>query len=180
MIGEQYALMTACLLAAALAARPATEHRAGTAGDPRAHATGQRILSPHLVRWNTSGRVTEELTAARLDADTDAARLTQPQLRVDTDTGDAWDVTAATGLMAPQGGRFEFDGRVRAAASTGVRLATEHLAIDPQRRQASSDAAVRIHSRQGDIEGTGLRADLAAGRLQLLNGVRGAHESRTD
>ncbi len=187
MIAEQYLLMIGCLLAAAAALRPAPDHLAAAGGAAGARLGGQRIQAPHLTRWDVTGRVAEELTAERLDytGAADSALLARPALRIGTEAGEVWDVTAATASVPTPGKRIEFDGRVEAAARPGagagaLRLQTEHLALDPVLKQAWSDRPVHLHSRHGDIDGLGLEADLASGRLRLLKQVRGAHERQTD
>lgn len=184
MIGEQYALMIGCLLAAAAAFRPLPEPPAAVDGGAEP-AGSEQIVAPRLVVWGSDGRIERELSAERLDrpAAADDARLTRPRLRAGTGSGSTWQVAAARATVAPGEARIAFDGDVVAdivtGGAAGVTLHTEHLTIEPGHKWAWTDGPARLRARTGAIEAGGFEADLATGRLRLVNRVRGAHEAQT-
>lgn len=63
-----------------------------------------------------------------------------------------------------------------AGASHRIRLTTRDLRVLPEREYAETDQPVTIRQHIGVTHATGMRADLKAGRVQLLNDVRGTYE----
>ncbi len=56
-----------------------------------------------------------------------------------------------------------------------VRLETDDLLVLPKQRRAESSSRVSLMTRDALVEGVGLWADLAQGRLELLHQVRGRY-----
>jgi lipopolysaccharide export system protein LptC len=59
-----------------------------------------------------------------------------------------------------------------------TRLATEHLQVFPKQDLAMSQDPVTVTRADSILQGTGLRADMKAHRIQLLSQVKGRYAPR--
>lgn len=129
-------------------------------------------------QFDSEGRRQHSLQALRIEHFSASQRslMQAPRIRVHRPGDGDWLVSAETAEGRHADNLFSLQTAVvlERAAAEGVvplRMETETLRLNPQTRQADTDAAVRFASDRGQMTATGLRADLASERLQLLHKV---------
>ncbi|MCB1554871.1 MAG: LPS export ABC transporter periplasmic protein LptC [Xanthomonadales bacterium] len=104
-----------------------------------------------------------------------------PRIRVPDTDGKAWDGRADRAWISRDGELVKLRSRVdfRGPATAGfepLRLRGDELDLMPKVRTATSEVAVTLTGPGSILRGRGLRADLNARRMELLNEVRGRYE----
>jgi len=80
-------------------------------------------------------------------------------------------MTADHGLLRQEEQQVEVWGDVRISTARGDWLYTERLIFDGQRQLLTNNEPVQVSNQRMELAGTGLWADLAAGRLRLEQDV---------
>lgn len=122
------------------------------------------VEGPHLERDRTGKSLT----------------LTQPRFSFPDKNGGRWNARSDRGWVAEKGVEVRLD---KAVALVGpptprgeqTRIGTEQLRIFPKLDQARSDDTVTVTRADSILQGTGLRVDLKAHRVQLLSDVKGRY-----
>jgi len=140
---------------------------------------GYYARGARLSGTDDEGRLTYRVFAERLDEVPGQELLQLTGVTVDYwPAGNApWKLSAANAKFARDGSEIELTGEVQASnapsdGSKPKRIATERLLFLPDMSSAESDAAVKIHVGDWQLDGIGLRADLKEDTLELES-VRG-------
>ncbi len=148
------------------------------AGDAAADLRSDFILRDfEVVTLDSGGRESFSLRAPEL-RQTPGARtleLTTPLFLMPDREGGRWEVRSRTGRVNEKSTLVQLRGDVVAdSPADGGRptvVRTERLDVYPQDNRASSDAVVTITTPGTTMRGTGMEADLAGKRIQLLSDV---------
>ncbi len=150
--------------------------------------SGQSSQGPELFieqpRWKLfdgQGRVSRWLNARRLEqwAGEEAARLIQPQLRIQDRQERQWRIEASYGRIYPDGKPFLLEQDVvlqQEPGNNGLTLKTERLSIAGSGASLETDAAVVLQRGSWHFTSNGMRANLDQQQLELFTRVRGRHE----
>ncbi len=160
-----------------------TEHELTPPAPARAHLPDYRLAGVRLRVYDADGALHYRLDAARVVhyPDPDRAELSAPRLRwYPRPEAVPWRVRAPQGEILDRGEEVRLLGRVRIdRAAVGdhaaVAVRTRDLLVWPRRNLAQTDAPVRMRSGGAQMEGIGMRVDLAQDRLLLLSTVRGTY-----
>jgi LPS export ABC transporter protein LptC len=105
-------------------------------------------------------------------------------LQVDlVDDGErSWHLTAPSASLPAHQRRFMLDGPVLANGEwpdngEPLKLSTERLWVDPDRRQIDTDAPVQVRSVSRNGDAVGLRSDWAGQSMQLLHNVKMTYQA---
>jgi lipopolysaccharide export system protein LptC len=135
-----------------------------------------------LVTLDESGRESFSVRAPHLERDPQGKSLTitSPNFSFPDKGGGRWTATAGTAWVGPKGERVRLLKDVDmigppGAAGERTRMQTALLEILPKRDKASSPGVVTITRGKSILRGTGLAADLASHRIQLLANVKGRY-----
>lgn len=130
-----------------------------------------------VVTLNAEGRESFSLRAPVL-RQTPGARtleLTTPLFLMPDAHGGRWEVRSQTGWVNEKSTLVSLRGDVVADSPAGATrptvVRTERLDIHPNENRATSDAVVTITTPGTTMRGTGMEADLAGKRIQLLSNV---------
>lgn len=130
-----------------------------------------------LVTLDSEGQESFSLRAPEL-RQTPGARtleLVTPLFLMPDQHGSRWEVRARRGQVDEKSTLVQLRGDVVAdspvGASRPTRMRTESLDVYPQQNRATSDAVVTITTPGTTMRGTGMEADLAGKRIQLLSDV---------
>ncbi|ATD68892.1 LPS export ABC transporter periplasmic protein LptC [Luteimonas chenhongjianii] len=132
-----------------------------------------------IVALNNEGREAFSLQAPELQQ-TPGARtleLVTPLFLIPESDGEGrWTVRAKTGWVSESNDEVRLRGEVVADSPEGyprpTRMRTEALNVFPQRNHATSDVLVDVVQPGFTMQGTGMRADLDSGRIELLSEVK--------
>lgn len=149
------------------------------ATDPADGRTDYLLRDFDIVALDSEGREAFSLQAPELQQ-TPGARtleLVTPLFHIPETEGDGrWQVRASTGWVSEDNEEVRLRGDVVADSPEGsprpTRMRTDALNVFPQRNQATSDALVDVEQPGSTMQGTGMRADLDSGRIELLSKVR--------
>lgn len=149
----------------------------------RARLPDYRLTDVRLRVYDADGALHYRLDAARVIhyPDPDRAELSAPRLRwYPRPEAVPWRVQSPQGEILDRGEEVRLLGRVRIdRAAVGdhaaVAVRTRDLLVWPRRDLARTDAPVSLRSGGAQMEGIGMRADLAQDRLLLLSTVRGTY-----
>src|SRR5690606_5599311 len=126
---------------------------------------------------NADGRESFSLRAPEL-RQTPGARtleLATPTFLMPDAHGSQWEVRSKTGWVNEKSTLVELRGEVVADSPMGASrptvVRTEQLDIHPNENRATSAALVTITTPGTTMRGTGMKADLASKRIQLLSDV---------
>lgn len=124
------------------------------------------LVSPHLQR-DPSGR--------HLD-------IRRPRFAFPSDSG-TWQARSDSAWVAPKAEEVRLQGGVSMvgpveASGNRTRINTGVLSVFPDAQRASTDDRVTITQGDSSYAGTGLRVDMVAKRIQLLNDVKGHYAPR--
>jgi lipopolysaccharide export system protein LptC len=93
-----------------------------------------------------------------------------------------WHVTSERAEVNPDGTEVELIDKVRVARTDERKrdtiITTTRMTVFPQKQYAQTEQAVRIDGAGGTTTGTGMKAYLKDGRMDLLSNVRGQYEAR--
>ncbi|MET0329337.1 MAG: LPS export ABC transporter periplasmic protein LptC [Luteimonas sp.] len=136
-----------------------------------------------IVALDSAGKEAFSLQAPELQQ-TPGARtleLVTPLFHIPEKEGKGrWEVRSQTGWVSENNEEVRLRGAVTADSPEGsprpTRMRTESLNIFPQRNQATSEAVVDVEQPGSTMQGTGLRADLDSGRIELLSKVKFRNE----
>ena len=130
-----------------------------------------------VVTLDGSGQESFSLRAPEL-RQTPGARtleLTTPLFLMPDQHGSRWEVRSKTGWVNEKSTLVQLRGDVVADSPAGATrptvVRTEALDVYPQDNRATSEAVVTITSPGTTMRGTGMEADLAGKRIQLLSNV---------
>lgn len=142
-----------------------------------ASAPGYYLTDATLEQTDVNGRRTLLAHAERarqLDAGGDVS-LETPTVRYHARTGRDWVMTAREGTLPAGQQRVNLEGDVslRADATGGAVVRTEHLELDVPAQVATTTDAVRIELAPHALHAHGLRADLTQESLHLEADVHG-------
>ena len=94
--------------------------------------------------------------------------------------GERWELRSKTGWVAADNSEVRLRGDVEATSPPSdprpTVMKTEQLNVFPDRDEAVSPVLVTVTSPASTMRGTGMRADLAANRIQLLSRVHMTYE----
>lgn len=152
--------------------------QAPEAEEVQAEARSDYILRDfEVVTLDSSGQESFSLRAPEL-RQTPGARtleLQTPLFLMPDEHGSRWEVRSKTGWVNEKSTLVRLRGDVVAdspvGASRPTRLRTEQLDIFPDDNRATSEAVVTITTPGTTMRGTGMEADLAGKRIQLLSDV---------
>ena len=150
---------------------------------PPAPAAAAEVRSDYILRdfevvtLDSDGRESFSLRAPEL-RQTPGARtleLVTPLFLMPDEHGSRWEVRSKTGWVDEKSTLVKLRGDVVAdspmGASRPTKVRTEQLDVYPNDNRATSEAAVTISSPGTTMRGTGMEADLASKRIQLLSKV---------
>jgi len=151
------------------------------AEDPADAAEGLRsdyiLRDFEVVTLDSTGQESFSLRAPELHQ-TPGARtleLATPLFLMPDDQGNRWEVRSRTGWVNEKSTLVQLRGEVVAEspedADRPTVLRTEQLDVYPQDNRATSEAVVTITTPGTTMRGTGMEADLASKRIQLLSKV---------
>ena len=138
-----------------------------------------------LVSLDAEGRESFSVSAPYLERDPGGRSLSlrKPEFSFPDRQEGRWLATSDKAWVAEKGVEVRLVEQVRftgPASPSGerTRLATEHLQVFPKRDLALSADPVTITRADSILQGTGLRADMKAHRIQLLSHVKGRYAPR--
>ena len=138
-----------------------------------------------LVSLDAEGRESFSVSAPYLERDPGGRSLSlrKPEFSFPDRQEGRWLATSVKAWVAEKGVEVRLVEQVRftgPASPSGerTRLATEHLQVFPKRDLALSADPVTITRADSILQGTGLRADMKAHRIQLLSHVKGRYAPR--
>ncbi|WP_298577164.1 LPS export ABC transporter periplasmic protein LptC [uncultured Luteimonas sp.] len=144
---------------------------------------GEGLRSDYILRdfevvtLDSTGQESFSLRAPELHQ-TPGARtleLATPLFLMPDQHGSRWEVRARTGWVNEKSTLVQLRGDVVADSPMGASrptvLRTEQLDVHPEENRATSEAVVTITTPGTTMRGTGMEADLASKRIQLLSKV---------
>jgi lipopolysaccharide export system protein LptC len=138
-----------------------------------------------LVSLDTDGHESFSVSAPYLERDPGGRSLSmrQPRFSFPDKQEGRWLATSDKAWVAEKGVEVRLIDKVRftgPASPLGerTRLATEHLQVFPKQDLALSADPVTVTRSDSILQGTGLRADMKAHRIQLLSQVKGRYAPR--
>ncbi|OMH30362.1 LPS export ABC transporter periplasmic protein LptC [Motiliproteus sp. MSK22-1] len=140
------------------------------------------IIGAVSVEYDKQGNPKQELVSKKMThyPRSDRTLLETPVVLVHRDTKPPVQIKAKEGEIGPGGTEIFLRQEVFMVEQTadGFSLETSYLRLVPDNDYAETNAAVTLRHRSGEMRSKGLKAFLAEDRIQLLNNVRGTHESR--
>ena len=112
---------------------------------------------------------------------TDYSVVTQPQLTF-FETNLPWKLSSNYGLIERASNLISFSGEVTLQQNYGTnrhtKLETSRLYVDVVKKNATTNERVKVSSRFGKIEATGMEVDFNQETVRLNSQVQGIHEPR--
>lgn len=135
-----------------------------------------------LVALDKQGEESFTLRAPQLaqDATDRTLSLQTPLFLLPDQDGEHWQVRAHTGWVAADNSQMRLRGQVVATSpltTTPTTIRTEQLNVFPDTHKATSPVLVAVRQPGLTMHGTGMRADLAAKRVELLSKVGMTYDS---
>jgi len=114
----------------------------------------------------------------------DETLLSAPEIKLYENNSSPWKVVAKRGNIAA-GDEITLSGDVNITGNTStdnepVTVKTKALTLHTNDKRAESKERVIIYSKQGQLGGTGLKADMISSTMSLLSQVEGSHTQRND
>lgn len=136
-----------------------------------------------LVALDKQGKEAFSLQAPKLERNPDDKTLTiaTPLFLVPDKEGQRWQLRSNTGWVAADNSEVRLRGKVVADSPEGgtpTRMKTEQLNLFPDRNVATSKSKVVVTSPGSTMQGTGMKADLAGKRVQLLSKVSSSYDPK--
>jgi len=135
-----------------------------------------------LVALDKQGKEAFLLRAPELARNPDDRTLSiaTPLFLIPDKEGKRWEVRSKTGWVAADNSEIRLRGKVEANSPPGESrpsvMKTEQLNVFPDTNKASSPVLVTVTSPASTMQGTGMRADLATNRIELLSKVSMSYE----
>lgn len=143
------------------------------------HAPNVTMDEFEVTTMGENGSPSHRLSAASMAhfTDTETKELTHPHLIVYRENAQPWHVAAERGWVSADNDVVMLLGKVDIWRSTPdgkreIHIETEDLRVLPDDEYAETELPVRISTVESLTRGTGMRAYLGEGRVQLLNRVR--------
>ena len=130
-----------------------------------------------LIALDRLGKESFLLRAPQLarNPDDKTLSITTPLFLIPDKQGQHWEVRSKTGWVAGDNSEVRLRGKVEATSPPGDSkpsvMRTEQLNVFPDKNTASSAVLVAVTAPGYTMHGTGMQADLAAKRIQLLSKV---------
>lgn len=138
-----------------------------------------------LTSLDDKGKESFSVQAPHLERDPRGKSLTMrlPQFSFPDKDGGRWQATSGSAWVAEKGVEVRLIDKVEMIgppSPTGERtqFSTQHLQVFPKQDLAQSQDPVTIRRADSILQGTGLRADMNAKRVQLLANVKGHYARR--
>lgn len=132
------------------------------------------------VTMDEEGQPKHHLQAASLKhyAGDDTTELRQPRLSILGEESKAWFIQAEQGTAETRSKLLQLNNNVLLERPSGdktdnLRITTDSLLVDLDRKYAQSDAPVHIADTRSTMDAIGMRAYLDQERVELLANVRG-------
>lgn len=131
--------------------------------------------------YGDDGRLKRQMSASELKHLPQLAehRFSDPHLKIYREGRPPLQITALRGTLDDAQQELELEGKVRVHdnpdTGRGSQLDTSRMTLYPQRDFAQTDAPVVLTTAYDRVTATGMTADLAAGRMELLSDVKGLH-----
>jgi lipopolysaccharide export system protein LptC len=135
-----------------------------------------------IVALDKQGKEAFVLRAPELARNPDDRTLSiaTPLFLIPNKEGARWHLRSKTGWVAADNSEIRLRGKVVATSPPGdsrpSTMKTEQLNVFPDTDKASSPVLVTVTNPASTMQGTGMRADLATNRIQLLSKVRMSYE----
>lgn len=166
------------LVAAIVTGWSAWRQRADTTTPAAASARPDYVLHDfELVALDREGQEAFLMRAPQLarSPDDKTMSITTPLFLIPDKEGKHWQVRSKTGWVSADNSEVRLRGKVKATSPPGDSrpsvMKTEQLNVFPDRNTASSAVLVTVTQPGFTMRGTGMRADLADKRIQLLSKV---------
>lgn len=137
------------------------------------------LVQPRSVSYDEQGQVSHRFRAESMHQleGTDLSLATQPVFIGYRSDGERWTARSKQGEIRQHGNEVTLVDQVVIDNISGDHsLHTTRLILYPQLKYAETDVAVHLMAPGSVTDGIGLRADLAADRVELLTNVRGRHD----
>ncbi|WP_397451416.1 LPS export ABC transporter periplasmic protein LptC [Pseudomonas sp. NA-150] len=141
-------------------------------------------INAHSRQFLPDGKLQYDMTADKVEhlQVSDVTLLTMPDLNMFRGAAYPWHVQSLKGEVSPGGDHVELIDQVRIARTDEKNRTTiitsSRMTVFPQKQYAQTEQAVRIDGFGGVSTGTGMKAYLNDGRMNLLSKVRGLYEAR--
>ena len=166
------------LVAAIITGWSAWRQRAETAPTAAASMRPDYVLHDfELVALDRLGKESFLMRAPKLERNPDdkTMSIATPLFLIPDKDGKRWEVRSKTGWVSGDNSEVRLRGKVEAisppGASSPSTIRTEQLNVFPDKNTASSAVLVTVTGPGSTMRGTGMRADLANKRIQLLSKV---------
>jgi lipopolysaccharide export system protein LptC len=173
------------LVAAVITGWSAWRQRAATKAPAAASVRPDYVLHDfELVALNREGKEAFLLRAPRLarDPDDKTMSIATPLFLIPDKQGQRWQVRSKTGWVAADNSEVRLRGKVEATSPPGdarpSTMKTEQLNVFPDKNTASSAVLVTVTQPGFTMHGTGMRADLADNRIELLSKVNTRYDPK--
>ncbi|VAX09863.1 hypothetical protein MNBD_GAMMA25-1319 [hydrothermal vent metagenome] len=160
----------------------AIEHKTIEEKTALRHEPNYFVEGLNTTVFNADGSLHYRLQARRLDhyPDDETLQLASPIVKMFSEKQAPWVMVADEGIVYDNGQRIHLNGAVDItqinSANDSMQLVTRDLRIDTLRDYAQTDAAVKLTRGHHQTTGTGMRAELRRGRLELLADTRGRYD----
>ncbi len=149
---------------------------------PERHDPDYFMTNFNATVMNAGGTPKYKMSATRLEhfPDDGSIDVTQPYFEYFRPHLSPWIVVADAGQIFNKGKLVHLNGKVimeRQKSNTEpyVKLVTRDLRIHTDTEYAETDAKVNVQSDNRQLQATGMRVNLAAGKLELRNKVTGTY-----
>ena len=138
-----------------------------------------------LLEMDERGKPRQKISGALMEHfdSTSTSEVLQPDVVLYSESGAAWHIHAASGVMPDDAKVVMLIGPVRARSSGGEQhetiIDTADVEIDTDAQTARTDAAVTITSAGSVTNGSGLRANMQTRQYQLQSKVQGHYTGAT-
>ena len=145
----------------------------------RLHLTNIQKSAAHVsaYRFDHNGQPNKILQVAQIYQHTDGYILEDIQARTHSHVG-SWILDASHGIWKKNQHIIELDNgifaRLKNPHISGT-ITTEAITVDTQKQTAENTLPVTIQTEQGNIEATGIFADLDKQTIQLRSNIKGSY-----
>jgi lipopolysaccharide export system protein LptC len=171
------------LVAAVVTGWSAWRQRAESPATTAANVRPDYVLHDfELIALDKQGKEAFTMRAPELTRSPDDKTLSiaTPLFLIPDAEGERWELRSKTGWVAADNSEVRLRGDVEATSPpTDTRptvMKTEQLNIVPDKDEARSPVLVTVTNPASTMQGTGMRADLATNRIQLLSKVTMSYE----
>lgn len=171
-------LLVAAVVTGWSAWRQRADTRAAAAGAPRSDYV---LRDLELVALDKQGKEAFTLRAPTLERDPadKTLSLRTPLFLIPDAEGRRWTLRSDTGWVSADNSEVRLRGNVLAHSppdASPATLKTGQLNVFPDKELATSPDVVAVEAPGYTMRGTGMRAHLADGRIELLSRVQGTYE----